>query len=392
MTDFPLPEKSLSSAAPGLYIHVPFCVRKCTYCSFYSLAGAGQRQGRYVQAVLTQLQQAAAVAEYRRLRPGSVFFGGGTPTVLAVSELELLLARCCAAFDLEPGSVETSIEINPATMDQQGLTRLRRAGFNRLSIGVQSLDARELKVLGRVHTAAQAGDTVRQARQAGFDNLSLDLMYGLPGQDLHHWQQTLESALALEPDHLSIYELTLEPGTPLVAQVNRGELSLPNEEIVLAMLELTGRMLEKRGLQRYEISNHARPGFRCRHNLNYWHNGTYLGFGPAAVSCLAGRRWTNIADLEQFCTLVEQDRSVVADQEELAPEARFRETVVMGLRMLDGVSLSSLEARFGIDGLKYYGDRLKRLVTQQLLVLDGDMLRLTEQGLLLANTVMAELV
>ena len=392
MADSSCFENRSSPPALGLYVHVPFCVRKCIYCSFYSLAGAGQWHGRYVQAVLTQLRQAAALEECRNYRVRSVFFGGGTPTVLPVSELERLLVRCCAAFDLEPGSVETSIEVNPATVDRQGFHRLRRAGFNRVSIGIQSLDARELKILGRVHTAAQAETTVRQAREAGFSNLSLDLMYGLPGQDLYHWQQTLESALALEPDHLSIYELTLEPGTPLAAQVKEGALSLPGEETILAMLELTGQMLTSQGLRRYEISNYARPGFTCCHNINYWHNGAYLGFGPAAVSCLAGRRWTNIADLERFCTLAEQGRPVQAEQEELDREARFRETVVMGLRMLAGVSIGKLETRFGINALTYYGDLLGRLVQEELLVLEGDALRLGDRGLLLANTVMAELV
>jgi oxygen-independent coproporphyrinogen-3 oxidase len=376
----------------GVYIHVPFCVQKCAYCSFYSIPRGRKWFDLYVEAVRTQIRQAARNDWCRGRRVETIFFGGGTPSLLLPAQLASLLQACGHDFACRPVSMETSLEVNPATIDYDGFVRLRRAGFNRVSIGVQSLVDRELQVIGRMHTADEAIQTVARARKAGFANLSLDLIYGLPGQDLASWQQTLERALGLAPDHLSVYELTLEQGTPLAARLGQGTLELPDEEEVLAMLDLTVGMVSRAGLDRYEISNYGRPGYACRHNINYWHNGSYLGFGPAAVSCMSGRRLTAVADVEQFCLRVQNGESVVVDQEELSREARFRETVIMGLRMVAGVSLEGLAARFGINAVSYYGETLARLLKQQLLEISGGQLRLTGQGLLLADSVMAELV
>lgn len=217
-------------------------------------------------------------------------------------------------------------------------------------------------------------------------------MYGLPGQKLSSWQQTLDQALALQPDHLSMYELTIEEQTPFAVLAGQGTLELPDEDEVLAMMEHTARSLQGTDVTRYEISNYARPGYACRHNLNYWHNGSYLGFGPGAVTCKSGRRLTMIGDVEEFCRRVQARRSVVVDQEELAREERFRETVIMGLRLVDGVSLQGLEKRFGLEPVGYYGEVLERLVHQGLLQVKRGRLMLTGQGLLLANSVLCELV
>lgn len=376
----------------GIYIHVPFCVRKCSYCSFYSVAGQGKWFDQYVIAVHAQIKQAAQSKWSRERQVESIFFGGGTPTVLDPEQLVFLLQQCGLRFGYQHQEIETSIEVNPATIDYDGLVRLRRGGFNRISIGVQSLHDRELKRLGRLHTADDALHTVSMAREAGFTDLSMDLMYGLPGQDVTAWQQTLDQALAVAPDHLSIYELTLEQGTPFFARAGQGELDLPDEDEVLAMLDHTSRIMERADFQRYEISNYARPGHECRHNVNYWNNGSYLGFGPGAVTCKSGRRMTALADVEQFCTRMQAGQPVCVDEEELSMEERFRETVIMGLRMIRGISLNALEKRFGIDLITYYGATLGRLVRQQLLEIHQGRLRLTERGLLLANTVMAELV
>ena len=376
----------------GIYIHVPFCVRKCSYCSFYSVAGQDKWFDQYVNAVHAQIKQAAQSRWIGDRQVESIFFGGGTPTVLDPEQLVFLLQQCGLRFDCQHEDIETSIEVNPATIDYDGLVRLRRGGFNRISIGVQSLHDRELKRLGRLHTADDALHTVAMAREAGFTDLSMDLMYGLPGQDVAAWQQTLDRALAVSPDHLSIYELTLEQGTPFFVRAGQGELDIPDEDEVLAMLDHTCRIMERADFQRYEISNYARPGHECRHNVNYWNNGSYLGFGPGAVTCKSGRRMTALADIEQFCGRIQAGQPVGIDEEELTPEERFRETVIMGLRMIRGVNLNALEKRFGIDLITYYGATLDRLMRQQLLEVHQGRLRLTERGLLLANTVMAELV
>lgn len=321
----------------------------------------------------------------------SIFFGGGTPTVLPPETLGRLLADCLTQFPCadEP---EISIEVNPATIDARGLALLRRAGFNRLSIAVQSLNEAELQQLGRLHSAADAVRTVQEAREAGFANINLDLMYGLPRQNIHAWQKTLYQILELRPEHLSVYELTVEAGTPFARKQEQGTLSLPDEEIVLLMLDKTQRLLEQNGLQRYEISNYAVSGRRCRHNINYWRNGEYFGLGAGAVAFLDKTRCTAIADAEQFCAYLETGREAWAEKEKLDQETAFRETVITGLRMLEGISLQELQDRFGIDAAEYYDSTLERLVQQGMIDITGKYMRLTAQGMLLADTVMADLV
>jgi len=376
----------------GVYIHVPFCLKKCAYCSFFSVAGKRQWYDRYVEAIAALITTDACSGKVSERRATTIFFGGGTPSMLPPAQLVALLHHCLQHFSCEADSTEISIEVNPATIDFDGLVCLRRGGFNRLSLGVQSFVDTELTRLGRAHTAAEALATFSLARKAGFNNLSLDLMYGLPDQNLQSWQQTLNTALELEPDHLSMYELTLEAGTPFFEQEQAGKLHLPEEEDVLAMMAHSRATLKHSDLARYEISNYAVPGYACRHNVNYWNNGSYQGYGPGAVSCMSGERTTTTTDVERFCLGVLAGHSVVEDREVLLREHRFRETVVMGLRMVAGVSLEGLEDRFGYDLLLYYGETLDRLLDQHLLEINRGNLCLTSQGLLLANTVMSELV
>lgn len=365
----------------GLYLHVPFCLRKCAYCSFYSEAGH-KDSSRWLAAVIRQ------ICQFSSPRPlTSIFFGGGTPTMLPPEALCALLAECRHAE-----KAEISLEANPATVDLTALQTLRQTGFNRLSLGVQSLHDAELRQLGRPHTAAEAVQTAKLARQAGFTNLNLDLMYGLPNQTQQSWRKTLAQALALRPQHLSIYELTIEEGTPFARQQERGELPLPDEDTVLMMLEATQQMTEAAGFRRYEISNYAQPDFECRHNINYWRNGDYIGIGPGAVSCVDGTRRSAAADVAEFCRRMENGQNIWTDEECLESEAAFRESVVIGLRMTDGVSLDELRRRFGIDAAAYYGATLERLISLGMLKLADGRLRLTAQGLLLANAVMADLV
>jgi oxygen-independent coproporphyrinogen-3 oxidase len=415
----------------GLYLHIPFCRRKCSYCSFYSFTPQAVDIKRFLSALQVQIQHVAADTEIRNLTFASIFFGGGTPSLLPVEALAKLLRECRRAFPFVREEPEISIEVNPATIDAAGLYHLRQAGCNRLSIGVQSFDDQDLLRIGRLHTSAEAVALIGAVRQAGFDNYNLDLMYGLPGQSTAGWQENLECALALHPTHLSLYELTLEAGTPLSQQQQQGQAQLPTEDEVLEMMAITEQTIAASDLHRYEISNYALPGHECRHNINYWKNGSYLGIGPGAVSALSGIRRTALADFDRWVGWAGQHpahqmtwhdmigghkslpslrscrkkgrvgRAVSCppnestpwqEEERLDHEAAFRETVVMGLRMLEGVSLADLAQRFGLDLLTYYGPTIDRLLTQDLLLLQGDRVLLSERGLPLANQVMAQLV
>ena len=380
------------SRRAGIYLHVPFCRRKCPYCSFASVVPRPGQVGHYLAAVRAHLRGLAREPQVREMVCTTVFFGGGTPSLLDPADLAELLADCRTLFAFADDEPEVSVEVNPGTIDPAGLERLRRAGCNRLSIGVQSLDDRELAVLGRIHSAGQARAAVRAARDAGFENLSLDLMYGLPGQSAAGWRATLEQALALGPDHLSLYELTPEEGTPLSADLCAGRLSLPSEEEVLAMMAVIDALVAASPLARYEISNYAAVGRECRHNLTYWQNGCYLGLGPGATAFYGGVRRTAVADPDEYCRRLGQGRSVWQVEECLDREAAFRETVVMGLRLTAGVDEAALRRRFGIDPATYYGPVLAQLFAQGLLVRQAGHLRLTAAGLPLANRVMAELV
>ncbi len=328
----------------------------------------------------------------RTKSPGSIFFGGGSPTIVSPQILGDLLSACLSAYQTNCNDVEISIEVNPATIDRAGLSTLRQAGFNRISIGAQSFHDKELQQLGRPHSAEDICRVIQEAKDAGFTNLSIDLMYGLPGQDEATWQETLHQALKQNPDHFSIYELTLEPGTPFSNLAEKGKLRLPHEDTVLQMMEFTLSLFEDKGYSQYEISNYAKKGYSCLHNINYWQNGSYIGLGSGAVSCLSGRRIRTVRDVEQFCLLLEQGQFPWAEEEILDHEARFRETVIMGLRMTKGVSLSRLQNSYDLDPLDYYGKVLQSLLNQNLVQIEEDRLRLSKKGLPLANFVMAELV
>ncbi|MEW6221068.1 MAG: radical SAM family heme chaperone HemW [Thermodesulfobacteriota bacterium] len=376
--------------APGLYLHVPFCLAKCPYCAFRSQPYQAAAGRRYLAAVAAEIALWRRHPLVRDCRFASLFVGGGTPTVLGLA-LPELLAACRQSFRLESGA-EVTVEANPNTVDPGLLAALRRAGANRLSLGAQSLDNGELTQLGRSHDRTQVLAATAMAREAGFANLNLDLMYGLPGQSERSWQDSLEAAIALAPAHLAVYELTAEPGTPFAARVAAGQLRLPAEDRRLAMDGLAQDLLAAAGFERYEIANYARPGYACRHNLGYWANGPYLGLGPGAVSCLAGVRFENEGDLDRYCRRALAGSAPVARGEALTRGARFRETVILGLRRLGGVDGRELARRFGLSLETVYGPTLAALVEQGLLIREGEGLRLSAAGLPVANQVLAELV
>lgn len=374
----------------SLYLHIPFCLSKCHYCSFSSYPGLQQLYTRYVQALKTELQQLAeSVQSANGLE--TIFVGGGTPTVVPAEDLVDILAHCRDLFSWS-STAEISIEANPGTISPKKLEVLRKGGFNRLSLGVQSFSAAELAALGRCHTPKDAVQGYTMARAAGFENISLDLMYGLSEQTRESWRQTLRTALGLKPDHLSMYQLTVEEGTPFADRLAEGVLTLPDEELILEMDEMNIRACSDAGLSMYEISNFARAGCTCRHNVNYWHNGAYLAAGAGAVSYLGGVRRRRLADPEEYCRKVEAGQDIIVESEKLALDASFRESVIMGLRLTEGVSRDRLKARYGIDLAGYYGTTLERLLGQQLVELTTTHLRLTAKGRVIANYILAELV
>lgn len=372
-------------------MHVPFCQRKCPYCSFYSFPPQSGDFELYLEAVQLHLALLAQDQVVQELCFSTIFFGGGTPSLLPPALLTQILKYCLNVLSCS-GEAEISIEVNPGTVQAEDLLALRQAGFNRISFGVQSFHAHELKRLGRIHTAREAEEAVIAARRAGFTNISLDLMYGLPEQSPADWQASLEKALSLAPEHLSLYELTPEEPSPLYDQIQQGSVTLPGEDEILAMMDCTASLINASPLKRYEISNYARDGHACRHNINYWQNGSYLGLGPGAVSALGGRRFSippGIADYHRGAANAE---SLWLEEERLSTGESFRESVIMGLRMLKGVSAQALFARYQLDLHSYYGPVLDQLLNQDLLVWNGDHLALTERGLPLANQVMAQLV
>lgn len=377
-------------AGLGLYIHIPYCRTKCDYCSFNSCPWSGEGPDDYLDAVLAEMAQVATGWGADRVF-SSLFIGGGTPTVYNGQALTRLLTDCRAKFRWLDHP-EITLETNPNTVTKANLAEYRTAGVNRLSIGVQVFADRLLKIIGRSHNVEQARRAVKLARQVGFDNLNLDLIYGLPTQNIDEWRHSLATALDLSPEHLSLYELTVEAGTPFAEREAWGELALPEEDAVVEMAEMGHEMLARHGYRRYEISNYARPGSECRHNINYWQNGPYIGLGAGAVSSFDGLRLKNIASPEQYMARITAGLPAFEDGEALGLAASFRESVIMGLRMLTGVSLATLHQRYGLEPLSYYGETLARLRLQGLIALDENHMWLTAKALPLANQVLAALV
>lgn len=387
-----MPDDSSVKERAGLYIHIPFCRSKCPYCGFVSLAAPKtELVAAYLDALARQMGMLAAHPWTQTVRFTSLFVGGGTPTTLAAPALAGLIRDALARFPFAQAP-EVTVEANPGTVSGEDLAALRDAGVNRLSLGVQSLADLRLAAIGRGHTAAEAREAVRLARSADFPRLSLDLIYGLPGQNAAELAETLAAAVRLAPDHISLYELTIEDDTPFARRHAAGELMLPDEDELVRMEEDSVRFLEGAGFRRYEISNFAQPGAECRHNVNYWENGAYVGLGASAVSCFGGLRVKNVAAPEEFIRLLAADRHPFAEAEALSLEASFRESVMLGMRMIAGVSLPRLKARYGLAPLEYYGETLAGLLDNGLVAIAGDRLRLTPRGLPVANQVLARLV
>lgn len=376
----------------AVYVHIPFCLRKCYYCDFNSYSGfSPSAQDEYLQALSGETERRAARPDVAGRLVTSIFVGGGTPTVMAGRELAGLLSALHRRLLIHP-EAEVTVEANPGTVDFEKLRQLRLAGANRLSLGVQCFDDLILRRIGRVHSRAQAREAVIAAREAGFKNLNLDLISGLPGQTLASCQRTLREAVNLAPDHIAAYTLKVEEGTPFYEAQQRGELDLPGEDAEEDMLDLTASVLRESGYSRYEISNYARPGYESRHNLIYWQNREYLGLGAGAWSYLSGERFKNVEDPDSYIRAVASGSDPQAWGERLERDDQIRETMIMGLRLIDGIDLQEFRERFGETVEARFGPEIQRLVERGLLELGGGRLRLTGRGLKLGNLVWEQFV
>ena len=317
----------------GLYIHIPFCRSKCQYCDFYSLSGKEERMDEYQKALLAHLAESAPHAKAYTV--DTVYFGGGTPSFYGYKRLAELLKQIKKQFRVDKHA-EITLEANPDSVDRTMLRRLRRAGFNRISLGVQSADDAQLADLGRPHTFAQARQAVEWARKAKFHNLSLDLIYGLPGQSLEGWQDTVEQVLALNPDHISAYGLKVEEGTPLYRRVESGEV-LPDDDVQADCYLWTAERLAQAGYEQYEISNFAKEGKRSRHNWKYWMTNPYMGFGPGAHSDFGGRRYSFVRDLDGYIKGVLEGGPIVDEDDEIPTRERGGEYLMLRLRTAHGI-------------------------------------------------------
>ncbi|MDO5133520.1 MAG: radical SAM family heme chaperone HemW [Eubacteriales bacterium] len=375
----------------SLYIHIPFCLRKCSYCDFLSAPRDRGFRTQYVRALSREIQLQGR--NYSDVTVDTVFFGGGTPTVLTAGELSGILDTLRVRFRIQEDA-EISLEMNPGTADGEKLRVLKRAGFNRLSIGVQSMQDKELKILGRIHSAEQAREAYRLAREAGFDNINLDLMSGLPGQTFQDWSRTLEQAAGWKPEHISAYSLIIEPGTPFAALREAGKLApLPDEETEREMYRFTEDFLSKRGFARYEISNYAKPGRECRHNTGYWTGHAYLGLGTGAASYVDGVRWSNISNPDEYMKILCAGGEIAALQKDvrrLSAEERMEEFMFLGLRMTGGVRAEDFSGRFGKEMEEVYGSVMCRQIGQGVLERTDGGVRLTARGIDVSNYVLAD--
>jgi putative oxygen-independent coproporphyrinogen III oxidase len=324
----------------GLYVHVPFCLTRCGYCDFNAYAGLDHLASRYVGALLAEARLTAP--DWSGERFASVFLGGGTPTTLEVADLKALLAHLRQTFEIAP-DVEVTIEANPDTVDVAKLAGLLEAGFTRLSMGAQSFDRAVLAALERIHDPTSVRRAFQAAREAGYANVNLDLIYGADGETLGSWERTLREAIELAPEHLSAYALTVEPSTPLGRKVSRGIVPAPDPDLQADMFELACELLAGAGYRHYEVSNWAKPGFECVHNLGYWERRAYLGLGAGAHSYRDDRRWWNVRPPEEYLSTVESGRLTVGGEERLEPSDAYLEEVFLRLRILEGVPSSWVE-------------------------------------------------
>ena len=365
-----------------LYIHIPFCVRKCAYCDFLSGPADYEAQRSYKEALIREIENVESFADSE---VSSIFIGGGTPSVFSEQWMAEVLEKVYTHFNVRQDA-EISIEANPGTVDLGKLAVYRQAGINRISFGCQSGDNRELKLLGRIHTWEEFRESFSMAREAGFSNINVDLMSGLPGQSLASWEDSLYKTAQLKPEHISAYSLIIEEGTPFASQ----KLELPDEEEERNMYERTREILEDWGYHQYEISNYARPGRECRHNLGYWQRKEYLGLGLGSASLVGETRFSNTRNMENYLNNSDSAAKIREEREILTVQQQMEEFMFLGLRMTEGISVTEFREVFGVSLEQIYGKVLEKYKKLELLEERGGRLRLTRKGISVSNPVLAD--
>ena len=383
----------------GLYIHIPFCKQKCSYCDFCSYAEKQNLISKYIKCLLQEIKEVGINnrADFENGKDDlfsikTIYIGGGTPSLIESKYIVQIMEEIKSNFELDENA-EITIEVNPGTVTLEKLEDYNKAGINRLSIGLQSTHEHLLKEIGRIHTYLDFLDTYRFAREAGFENINVDLMIGLPNQTLAEVQDSIEEIVSMEPEHISVYSLILEESTPLFKKVEDG-LELPDEELERKMYWTVKQTLEANGYNHYEISNFAKQNYESKHNLDCWSQKEYIGFGVAAHSYTNGIRYSNIENLEQYIKNYEEDKTEenLIFHEKQDREAMQKEYMLLGLRKIDGVSIQEFKIKFVANPVFLYHDKLEKLVNEDLIEIDGDQIKLTNKGLDLANIVWEEFV
>ncbi|MDO5382313.1 MAG: radical SAM family heme chaperone HemW [Eubacteriales bacterium] len=377
----------------GIYIHIPFCMHKCVYCDFLSAPADDNTKKMYVNALINEIK---SVKEGKEDEVSSIFFGGGTPSVLASSLIDDIMAVIAGEYNISDDA-EITIECNPGTLDYDKAAGYRKSGINRISFGLQSTDDDELKMLGRIHNLKQFEESFQAARRAGFNNINVDIMASLPGQSFKSFSQVLKKAVSYNPEHISVYSLILEEGTYLFEHI--GEFpEVPDEDTDRKIYAFTGSLLKEAGYEQYEISNYALPGYECRHNLKYWERGNYLGFGIGAASLYDNTRFTNITHMGEYIKCLEMplrgDAHIIADIREnvemLTKNDTMSEFMFLGLRKTKGVSMDKFNTTFKRDIMDVFGDVIKENERNGLLEISDDRIFLTKRGMDISNRVMAD--
>ena len=369
-----------------LYIHIPFCVKKCKYCDFLSAASGSELRESYVESLCKKIRNYRELAKAYHVV--SIFLGGGTPSVLDSRQTERIFRAIYDTF-LVDADAEITTELNPGTVTEEKLEVYKEMGINRLSIGLQSVNNQELCMLGRIHTYEDFKETYELARKVGFDNINIDLISAIPGQTIESWAETLRTIAELNPEHISAYSLIVEEGTPFYEIYGEDRSGLPDEEDERQMYQDTQKLLDEYGYHRYEISNYAKAGYECRHNIGYWSRKEYLGIGLGASSLLNEERWTEIADLKEY---IKSDRNQKENLEKLDVIAQMEEFMFLGLRKIEGVSKEIFKLSFGQEIEKVYGTVIDKMCVRKLLEVNGDYIRLTESGIDVSNYVMSEFI
>lgn len=377
-----------SATNPGIYIHIPFCEKKCGYCDFYSITDLSSRKN-FLISLQNEFHLIAGQVGSQKIFD-TIYFGGGTPSLLSAPEIQTILEQLASIFKISPNA-EITLEANPGAITQNILPDYRRAGINRLSIGIQSFNDRELQFLGRIHTAEQAESTILSAQAAGFDNYSIDLIFAFPGQSIKSWDSSLKKAFALQPTHISAYNLIYEEGTPFYKQLQNNEISAQPEDEEIVFWEHTLDTMEANGFQAYEVSNFATsPKFWSRHNVKYWTHTPYLGFGPSAHSFWNNKRWSNLRSVEGYISALTNGNQPLDHTEILDKKTLEFEYIFLSLRTYRGLNLSSFKQIFEISFLEKYTQECNDLLNRHLAVTNQDFFKLTRKGMIICDAILPE--